>query len=149
MRLSQRKVTTTLRQHGYELTPQRRAVIQAIASTQDHLTPTAIYDKVHQDHPDIGLVTIYRTLETLVKLKLICELHAGGSCHSYTISAPGHHHHLICSNCGRVIDFTSSNLSGLEKRLSQDTGFKMEGHLLEFLGLCPDCQKEEAECLGE
>jgi len=149
MRLSQRKVATTLRQHGYKLTPQRRAIIRAIASTQDHLTPTAIYDKVHQDHPDIGLVTIYRTLETLAKLKLICELHAGGSCHSYTISAPGHHHHLICSNCGRVIDFTSSNLSGLEKRLSQDTGFKMEGHLLEFLGLCPDCQKEEAKCLGE
>jgi len=142
MRLTERKVAAILRQHSYKLTPQRRVVIQAIASNQDHLTPTAIYERVHQHHPNIGFVTIYRTLEILAQLGLICELHAGGSCRSYTISAPGHHHHLICSNCSRVIDFTDCELGKVEQDLSSKTGFRIEGHLLEFIGLCQACQKE-------
>ena len=141
MRLTERKVIATLRQHGYKLTPQRRVVIQTITSSQDHLTPTALYEKLHQDHPHIGLVTIYRTLDILAQLNLICELHVGGSCHSYTIGAPEHHHHLICSNCGKVIAFTGSDLSKLEQRLSQETGFEIEDHLLEFIGLCQACQE--------
>jgi Fur family ferric uptake transcriptional regulator len=141
MRLTERRVAIVLRQHGYKLTSQRRAVIRAIASTLDHLTPAAIYQKVHQDHPTIGLVTIYRTLEILARLELVCELHAGGSCHSYTIGAPEHHHHLICSSCGEVVDFSGYDLSPLEERLSRETGFEIEGHLLEFIGRCQNCQQ--------
>ena len=141
MIISEKKITTILRQHGYKLTPQRRGVIRAIASSQDHLTPAAIYEKVHQDHPKIGLVTIYRTLEILTKLGLICEVHVGGSCRSYLMRRPsGHHHHLVCSDCGKVIDFADCDLNELEQRLSRETGFKMERHLLEFLGCCPACQ---------
>jgi Fur family ferric uptake transcriptional regulator len=97
---------------------------------------------LHQDYPNIGLVTIYRTLAMLAKLELICELHAGGSCHSYTISAPEHHYHLICSNCGKVVDFTGHDLTELEQILSLETGFEIEDHLLEFTGLCQACRKE-------
>ncbi len=147
MRLTTRKVAATLRQNGYKLTPQRRAVIQAITFSQDHLTPAAIYEKVHQDHPKIGLVTIYRTLGKLTQLGLICELHAGGSCHSYTISTSEHHHHLICSNCGTVVDFNGYDLSELEQRLSLETGFHIENHLLEFTGLCQACKKKQGRIL--
>ena len=142
MFLARHRRFASLRQHGYRLTPQRQVVIQTIASSQDHLTPTAIYEKVHHDHPNIGFITIYRTIDMLAKLKLICELHAGGSCRSYTISAPERHHHLICSNCGKVVDFTGSDFGKLEQRLSQETGFEIEDHLLEFIGLCQTCQKE-------
>ncbi len=141
MRLSERKLVAILRQHGYKLTPQRRAIMRVIAFSQDHLTPNAIYERVHQEHPNIGLVTIYRTLEILVELKLICELHGGDSCPSYTISALGHHHHLICTNCGKVVDFTGSDLTELEQRLSLETKFKINSHMLEFTGLCQACQK--------
>ena len=141
MRLTERKVTASLRQSGYKLTPQRRAVIRAITSSQDHLTPATIYQKVHQDHPNIGLVTVYRTLEILAELKLVCELPAGGICRSYTISTPQHHHHLICSNCRIVIDFTSHYPDELEQGISQESGFRIDGHLLEFFGLCQACQK--------
>jgi Fur family ferric uptake transcriptional regulator len=141
MRLTERRIAAALRQHGYKLTPQRRSVIRTIISSQDHLTPAAIYQKVRQDHPSIGLVTIYRTLEILARLELICELHAGGSCHSYTTGTPEHHHHLICSNCGEVIDFAGYDLAELEQRLCRETGFEIEGHLLEFIGRCRACQK--------
>ena len=142
MGLTERTVITTLREHGYKLTPQRRAVIRAVTSSHDHLTPAAIYDKVHQDHTNVGLVTIYRTLETLDRLGLICEVHAGGNCRSYLMRRPlEHHHHLICSECGTVIDFTNCDLSELEQRLSRETGFEIDSHLLEFLGQCQNCQK--------
>ena len=141
MRLTNRKITATLKRHGYKLTPQRRAVIQTITHSQDYLTPATIYQKVHQDSPNIGLVTIYRTIDILAELGLICELHAGGICRSYTISAPEHHHHLICSDCGVVIDFTGHDLSELEQSLSKRSGFRIDSHLLEFAGLCQACQK--------
>ncbi len=141
MRLTERKVVAALRRQGYKLTLQRRAVVQAITSAQDHLTPAIIYEKVNQDHPNIGLVTVYRTLEILAKLGLVCELHGRGICRSYTISAPEHHHHLICSNCGTVVDFTSHDLGELEQSISEESGFRIDGHLLEFFGFCPACQK--------
>ena len=142
MRLTARKVVNILRQHGYKLTPQRRAVIRTITSTQDHLTPTAIYGKVRQEHPGIGLVTVYRTLEILANLKLVCELHAGETCPSYTISASGHHHHLICSDCGKVVDFSAYDVAEMEQRLSSQTGFRIDSHVLEFTGLCQACQEK-------
>jgi len=141
MRLSQKKIMAVLRRYGYRLTPQRRAIIKTVVLSQDHVTPAAIYDKLHQGRPNIGLVTIYRTLEILTRLGLICQVHAGGG-RSYIISASGHHHHLICSGCGLVVDFAGRNLAGLEQRLSRETGFKIEDHLLEFVGLCQDCQRD-------
>ena len=140
MKLTERKIVAALRRHGYKLTPQRQVVIRTIISSQDHLTPAAIHQKVHKDYPNVGLVTIYRTLEMLTDMELICELHAGGSCHSYTIGAPQHHHHLICSDCGKVVDFTGHSLSELEERLARESGFRIDDHLLEFTGLCQSCQ---------
>ena len=141
MRFTEKKIATLLRQHGYKLTPQRRAVLSVIALSHEHLTPAAIYEKVRQEHPNIGLVTVYRTLEVLTRLGLICEVHAGGNCRSYLMRRPTeHHHHLICSDCGTVVDFTDCDLSELEQRLSNETDFKIEGHLLEFVGQCQNCR---------
>ena len=142
MRYTEKKIETILRQRGFKITPQRRTILSAITLSHEHLTPAAIHERVCQEHPGIGLVTIYRTLETLTKLGLICEVHVGGNCRSYLMRRPSeHHHHLICSKCGTVIDFTDCDLSELEQRLSQETGFKIDGHLLEFLGQCRNCCK--------
>ena len=137
----ERRMITGLKQQGYKLTAQRRAVIETITSSPDHLTPAVIYEKVQEDHSDIGLVTVYRTLDLLDKLGLLCELHTGGSCRSYTISTLEHHHHLVCSGCGTVVDFPEFELGQIEQDLSRETGFRIDGHLLEFIGLCQDCQK--------
>lgn len=137
-----RKVIALLRQRGYKITPQRRAVLHVIVDCQEHLTPAGIYERVHKEHPGIGLVTVYRTLGVLTELGLICEVHAEDGRRSYLLARPSeHHHHLICSDCGKVVDFTGCRLGGLEKRLSRETGFKVESHLLEFMGCCPTCQK--------
>jgi len=142
MSFGKKRLASTLRQQGYKLTPQRRAVLKVIARSHEHLTPAAICEKVRQERPSIGLVTIYRTLEILTKLELICEVHIGGRCRSYLMRRPSaHHHHLVCAECGAVVDFADCNLGELEQRLSQETGFEIESHLLEFLGRCSDCKK--------
>lgn len=141
MRLTENKIVTLLRKSGYKLTPQRRQVINAISLSNEHLTPAAIYEKVHEQQPSIGRVTIYRTLDILAQLGLICEVHAEGSCRSYLLRRPAeHHHHLICSDCGAVVDFTDCDLSAIEHKLIQKTGFDIGGHLLEFFGRCPNCR---------
>ena len=142
MKLTERKINSVLRQHGYKLTPQRRAVIQVVTSSNDHLTPNDIYEKIGEKYSGTGLVTIYRTLDILTQLGLICEVHSGGSCRSYTMGSQQHHHHLICSGCGTVVNFTGHYLDGLEKNLSEESGFRIDGHLLEFIGLCRQCQAE-------
>ena len=139
--LTEKKVSSILRHGGYKLTPQRRAVLSAIAANHDHLTPGEIYERAREEHAGIGLVTIYRTLDVLTELGLICEVHSGGNCRSYLMRRPQeHHHHLICSGCGAVVDFTGCDLGELERSLAAKTGFEIESHLLEFLGRCRDCQ---------
>ena len=141
MKPIEKAIIAELRQRGYKLTPQRCAVLNVIATSREHLTPAAIYQRVKQKNLGIGLVTIYRTLDVLAELGAICEVNAEGSSRSYLIRrAPEHHHHLICSDCGAVVDFTTCGLGELEQRLSQETGFKIESHLLEFVGRCHKCQ---------
>ena len=139
-------IEAALREHGYKLTPQRRAVIKAIAGTHEHMTPSELHERVRRDNPGIGLVTVYRTMDILAEIGLICELHSGNNCRSYLLRRPAeHHHHLICSECGQVVDFTDCDLRDIERRLSRDTGFEMESHLLEFLGRCPACQQAKTD----
>ncbi|MDD5127081.1 MAG: Fur family transcriptional regulator [Dehalococcoidales bacterium] len=134
------KLAAILRQQGYKLTPQRRAILGVVALSQEHLSPAAIYTEVHRKHPEVGRVTVYRTLEILVRLGLICEVHTGGKEHNFILRArEDHHHHLVCSGCGRVVDFASCHLERLERKLSRETGFTIDEHMLEIHGRCPQC----------
>ena len=140
MKLTANKIAGMLRQYGYRLTPQRHAVLKAIAGSHDHLTPAEIYERVRQEYPAIGLVTVYRVINLLAERKLICRVNLGAKSQSYVMRRPTeHHHHLVCSLCGRAVEFTDCDLSMLEHRLSRETGFNIEGHILEIRGKCPDC----------
>jgi Fur family transcriptional regulator, ferric uptake regulator len=140
--MKDQEMAVVLKSRGYKLTPQRKAIISVLGSSGEHLTPADIYSRLKEAHSDIGLVTVYRTLELLQKSGLLCEVHIGDTCRSYLKKrAGGHHHHLVCSNCGKVVDFTGCELQELQDRLSSETGFKIEKHLLEFMGSCRSCQK--------
>jgi len=134
------RLSGTLRQHGYRITSQRKAVLETIARAGGYLAPSEVYEKVRRKHPSIGLATVYRTLDVLKSLGVICEILAAGDVRTYTLGAPEHHHHLICSGCGRVTDFITRGLEELQQRLELESGFAIEGHVLEFIGRCPDCR---------
>jgi Fur family transcriptional regulator, ferric uptake regulator len=138
-------ITAELRKRGFKLTPQRKAIIMVLGSSHEHLTPADIHARLRNKYPGIGLVTVYRTLELLQVNGLLCEVHIGDSCRSYLRrQQPGeHHHHLLCRGCGRVADFKDCELDCLKQRLEKETGFSITRHLLEFMGLCPQCKLNE------
>jgi len=142
IKLSEDRIKTALRQRHYKLTRQRLSIINELMSSRDFMTPADLYNKLHTDHPDIGMVTVYRTLDMLDKLGLTCKVHAGGDCHSYKINTVERHHHLLCSGCGAVINFScyEKELAGLEDKIAAETGFDIKGHMLEFTGYCRKCK---------
>ncbi len=142
MVFTEKSVRRALRRRGYKLTPQRRAVLKTIADSSDHLTPAEIHEKARANYSGVGLVTVYRTLEILEDMGLLCQVHSTAGCRSYLLRRPSeHHHHLVCVECGKVDDFSNCDLSELAEELARETGFKIEGHILEFSGRCSTCQR--------
>lgn len=138
-----------LRHHGFKCTPGRELILEVLSSTNEHLTPEEIYNEVKKSHPEIGLVTVYRTLELLVKSGILIKLDFGDGRSRYELSEnyghKNHHHHLVCKNCGRIIDYSDflseeiEFLSKIEKKLEEKYNFKIDGHFIKFDGICKNC----------
>jgi Fe2+ or Zn2+ uptake regulation protein len=122
------------------LTRPRQAVLAALSLSAEHLNPAEIYERARAVYPKIGLVTVYRALDLLTQLGCIQRVHLDEGCHSYVRAGEGHSHQLICKECGRVEAFSECELEKVIRRLSQKTGFAIEGHRLELLGRCPECR---------
>jgi Fe2+ or Zn2+ uptake regulation protein len=139
------EVTDLLRKSGHKLTSQRLAIIKIVMESQELLSPADLYARVQILDPEVGEVTVYRTLNILSELGLVCVVHTGENTHSYISRPPQHHDHLICSKCGKVVDFMNCNVSELEKRLMSETGFSINEHRLDFYGLCLRCKEGSPE----
>ncbi len=129
-----------LQAHGYRLTESRRAVVETVAATRRALTPMQVFDSARVAHPDLGLVTVYRTLEKLEELRLIQRVHQPGGCQAFIAASRGHQHLLLCQKCGRVTFFEGDNLDSLFQAISQKTGYVVQEHWLQLFGLCQDCK---------
>jgi Fur family ferric uptake transcriptional regulator len=138
---------------GYRITIPREAILDVLSRTSKHLSAEDIYLAVHKICPHIGLTTIYRTLELLVHIGLVFKFDFGDGRARYELSegpkGTRHHHHLVCTNCGRVIDYTDfideeiELLSRTEKGLSKKFNFKITNHLIQFYGLCDGCRNKK------
>lgn len=129
-----------LQAHGYRLTESRRAVVEIVAATSRALTPMEVFDSARATHPELGLVTVYRTLEKLEELHLIQRVHQPGGCQAFIAASQGHQHLLLCRNCGRVTFFEGDDLDYLFNAIAQKTGYAIQEHWLQLFGLCQDCQ---------
>ncbi|MCJ7769584.1 MAG: transcriptional repressor [Dehalococcoidales bacterium] len=140
--IKRQEIIDILKLRGYKLTRQRRAILDTITRSHSHLVPAAVYEKANKRYPGIGLVTIYRTLELLARLGFICEVHSGNNRSYLMRRSSGHHHHLSCSICKKVTDSTDCDLSQMEEKIARQTDFKIDGHLVEFVGRCHDCRRK-------
>lgn len=129
-----------LRENHRKLTRSRQAVLDIITYTNRHLTPAEIYRQARAKNPKIGLTTVYRTLDLLVELGYVQRVHLEAGCHSYLAASHPHGHHLVCSVCGRAEEFQECDVETLAKSLQTKTGYKIDVHVLELMGQCPDCQ---------
>ncbi|MDA8211720.1 MAG: Fur family transcriptional regulator [Clostridia bacterium] len=127
----------------YKLTPQRRVILHAFMDNSErHLSAEDIYGIVKSQHPEIGLATVYRTLELLAEIGVLQKMNFGDgrSRYEFAQDEEHHHHHLICLGCGSVLEFTDDLLESLESTIAGKTGFKILDHQLKFYGYCKKCQ---------
>jgi Fur family ferric uptake transcriptional regulator len=125
---------------GCRVTQPRRAVIRALLEDEGHSSPAEVHARAKVHCPSVGLVTVYRTLDLLTQMGFVRRIHADDGCHGYAISTNGHRHHLICRDCGATVEFEGCDLTSFLARVSQETGYTIEDHLLELVGICAMCQ---------
>jgi len=131
----------TLKKKGLKLTPQRRLIINAIHETDAHLTAEEIIAHVQNRMPEVHKSTIYRTLELLEGAGCVFKSALGN--HSiYHHAEEGHHHHLVCSKCGKSIDCDEDIFAPVERSLGEKYGFKINFKHVVMSGLCKECRRK-------
>lgn len=130
----------SLQDSGYRLTAPRRAIVTIIANSPRALEAIEIFNLGRGEHPRLGLVTVYRTLEKLGQLGLVQRVHQADGCHMYLRAPQGHEHLLLCKTCGQMEYFSGDDLSKLIEETSKKSGYQIQEHWLQLFGLCTNCQ---------
>jgi Fur family transcriptional regulator, ferric uptake regulator len=125
---------------GVRPTRQRVRVLDELMGERDDVTAQELHERLRSSGEKLGLATVYRTLGLLAEAGVIDALsHRPGEL-CYRLCGPGHHHHLVCSSCHRVVELADCELDPWLERISQAHGFVTTGHRLEVSGLCPACR---------
>ena len=128
---------------GYRLTAPRRAVADLIAARHGHFSAADLVGDAARRGLDIGRATIFRTLDTLESVGAIERIDLPSGDHAYITCEPtAHHHHVVCSHCGRATDVDDAGLVAVVARIGSRTGYRISDHRLELFGLCPTCQAD-------
>ncbi len=137
---------------GYRMTVPRQAIIDVLNNTDEHLSAEDIYMKVHETYSNVGLTTVYRTLELLIQMGMVVKFDFGDGRARYELvvgSKKEHHHHLICTSCNRIIEYIEfideemEFLKRAEKGLSKKYNFDIKSHIIQFYGLCDKCRSKK------
>jgi Fur family ferric uptake transcriptional regulator len=127
----------------YKLTPQREVTLKVLLENEsDHLSAEDVFMKVKEKYPEIGLATVYRTLELLNELKILDKINFGDGVSRYDLRKEGaehFHHHLVCISCGSVEEIEEDLLGDVESIVESDFHFKITDHRLTFHGVCKSC----------
>ena len=135
------RLVSSLVDGGYRLTPARQAIIDTLVASHGHITADDLAALVHESTPQVGRMTVYRTLELLCDLGLVRPIYQGTGAAHYVLLTDGSHHHLICTNCHRVFEFERCGADDLAQALESQFNFQVQSHLLEIYGLCEECRE--------
>ena len=134
-------IVSKLSELGYRLTPQRIMILSAIENSHNHISAEEIYAQVVAKYPNVNISTVYRTLELLKQLGLVTETDMGEGRVRYHPAEKGHHHHLVCQECGAIIALDESLLSSLKSALLREYKFSADMRHLAIFGRCIKCSK--------
>ena len=146
--MNEEKVKDLLREKGLKVTSQRLMVLNILSAHGDeHLTVEEIYDLAKGESPEIGLATIYRTVQVLLELHVIEKVTFDDGFARYELNGEetgsGHrHHHAICTQCGKVYSLETDLLDTLEKQVFESLGFEVTDHEVKLYGLCSACRRK-------
>ncbi|SHO48270.1 Fur family transcriptional regulator, peroxide stress response regulator [Desulfopila aestuarii DSM 18488] len=138
MRLEQ--MIERLKESDCRITPQRYAVLKVLANSSEHPSVESIHAKLVEHYPTMSLATVYKTITLLKREGEILELEFSDLGNRYDGRKPYPHPHVICTECGKIIDPSHLDLEEITSKMMEETGFKIMTHRLDFYGLCPNCQ---------
>lgn len=136
------EVVEALQQIGYRLTPQRMMILEAIADSGGHVSAEEILETVREAYPYLDISTVYRTLDLLKTLHLASETDLGRGHAQYELLSKGLHHHLICTECGKILDVENSFLDPLRQSIDEAYDFHAEIEHLAIFGICSKCKDD-------
>jgi Fur family ferric uptake transcriptional regulator len=146
--LDRRELLEELVSKGVRMTAQRRALLEVIQESKDHLDAASLLTLARQREPNIDRATVYRTLELLKKFRLVDELdlmHLEGEKHYSEVKSRQDHIHLACFRCGRIEEFSSSLFERLKAEISKQAGFEIRVTRLEVGGTCRACLDQDKQ----
>lgn len=143
------RINRHLMANGFKLTTQREIILRVLLENEkDHLSAEGVFMLVKQKYSEIGLATVYRTLELLAELNIVEKMNFGDGVARYDLRGDEQehmHHHLICEECGSLMEIKEDWLLELEERLEREYGFKVTDHRLDFIGRYKDCSKGDCK----
>jgi Fur family ferric uptake transcriptional regulator len=129
---------------GERVTRQRLQVVNMLAAAGRQMTAEEVFVGLRRRVPSIGRATVFRSLETLVEAGLARRLELDGHVYAYVACLPEHHHHLACTNCGRVEEIDEAYVRPIADRVARDMGFQIDDARLDFYGRCASCMENPA-----
>jgi len=145
---SRRRATTPeeilnryIAKHGLKSTRQRSLILETFYRAGGHLSAEELLELVRQQDPRVSQATVYRTLRLLTECGLAEARNFGGDGQTrYEIATDDHHDHLICTQCGTIVEFEDEEIEALQERVARAHGFEMTHHKMELYGICPACK---------
>lgn len=138
-----RHMLEKLKKSGLRMTPQRLAIVHALASTQAHPSVEEIHAEVIRRFPTTSLATVYKTITLLKEMQEVLELGFPDMSNRYDGLKPYPHPHVICIRCKKIMDPELISVGDLAEEIARKTRFTIVSHRLDFFGLCPDCRQQD------
>ncbi|MFD0677762.1 MULTISPECIES: ferric iron uptake transcriptional regulator [unclassified Paenibacillus] len=147
------KINQQLRIKGYKMTPQREITLKVLLENEkDHLSAEEVFMLVKERHSEIGIATVYRTLELFAELHIVEKMNFGDGVARFDLRGQENthmHHHLICNVCGALKEIKEDWLGQLEERVKHEYGFQVTDHRLDFTGVFNNCKNTECKREGK
>ncbi len=140
--LEHKALARYLEGHNLKHTKQREAILEIFLGQKGHVTGEDLYQAVREKHPQIGYTTVYRTMKLLCEAGLASERHFDDGVTRFEIEHE-HHDHLVCTRCGKIVEFECSMIEQAQNDIVKRYGFRLLRHRHELYGHCPDCLDEK------
>jgi Fur family ferric uptake transcriptional regulator len=124
---------------GHNATDARREIAALVAAQAGHFTALDLLETARRERRPVARATVFRTLELLAQAGLIERLDLPNGEHAYVRCEPAHHHHVVCTRCGRTVEIADCGLTAVAAAIKRETGYEIDSHRTELFGTCPDC----------
>jgi len=124
---------------GYKNTSSRMKIVSLIGKRAT-FTTSEILEEISRIYPEIGRATVFRTLDTLLSLGALDKVKLSEGKDGYIVCGPPHHHHIVCTECGKIGEVNSDNLEEALEKAVEKLGFELRYHSIEISGLCESCR---------